>query len=613
MKKMNNRISHVLALVLTIALSLSLFVVPASADNSPALLEEGYYNIVSKNGFYLNVYGISGWERLSGVNICLYEGDYSNEQIAHLKKIAPGVYNIGFKTSELVLDIYKGNSWSDSVDPGDNVDLYHAIDPEAQDIEFIYVGNGYYKMRLAAYPSLVIAATGAYNKANVRLEEDTGASDQLWKLIPLEGQTLPSTTSTSTSSSTSSSSTTVATTGKSTFDLQMEELQTQYRDGEYWNYYSCSDYSETGTTPCHCTGSYCAGTCSCYCGSYYSNGVWLAGQCLGYCFQLAREIEGGNPYFDRTKIYTLSNVQPGDIIRYNWDSHAIFVTAVNGNTITYTDCNRVGPCEVQWGDTMKLSDIQGFSYISRNTEADPDDFEVTVTTTATVASVPTATSTSTSSNASELITLAEMMRPTWVNTASSTATQEVVSLLTQIQTSRTAFDKVSATGFDAIAALLQNSATNWVYFGASVVNDPVTLLSGMTIGLYCDIGAQLEVATAELKSFNTPITTEAQARGFIDALAEYYALKQCVNHIITPQLAEIAEAGTGGNLTYIVNTLSKNAAASALSLAEIDTLSTIYDGMVTAADLSDLTAALGIDNLLSNGREQIYAIFGSLL
>ena len=152
------------------------------------------------------------------------------------------------------------------------------------------------------------------------------------------------------------------------FNLRIAQLQQQFRDGEYWHYddnVSSSIRGEsTGKTllqttpnkPIHHTGT-CDGSCACKCGRYYGaediteRGQRVGGQCYGYAAMLGKMIFGSNPYGEEWEEHTdLNRLQPGDIVRYTstGGGHSIFITGVNGDKITFTECNHQGPCLVRW-------------------------------------------------------------------------------------------------------------------------------------------------------------------------------------------------------------------------------------------------------------------------
>ncbi len=154
-----------------------------------------------------------------------------------------------------------------------------------------------------------------------------------------------------------------ATIDNEAFNAKITELKKVFRDGEYWNAYNSVKYEGTGTKKCPCTG--CCNNCACKCGQFYYDGKWYAGQCYGWAQKIGHLIFGGIPSHDWTKHYNAANLKPGDIVRgdlssYNkyWTNHAIIVTAVTGNKVTFADCNSSGACQVKWGRTTTIAVIK---------------------------------------------------------------------------------------------------------------------------------------------------------------------------------------------------------------------------------------------------------------
>lgn len=151
------------------------------------------------------------------------------------------------------------------------------------------------------------------------------------------------------------------------FAAKISELQKTFVDGQYWNKYSSSDYSRTGTVKCKCTGKYCAGTCSCSCGQFYYKNKWYGGQCHGYALKLGYLIFGSVATVSWSKHYNAYNVYAGDLVRVNKDGHSIFVYKVVGNTIYYTECNNSAPCQVKWNRTItKAALASKVTYVLHN-------------------------------------------------------------------------------------------------------------------------------------------------------------------------------------------------------------------------------------------------------
>ena len=154
---------------------------------------------------------------------------------------------------------------------------------------------------------------------------------------------------------------------EASFASKISELQKTFIDGQYWNKYSSSDYSRTGTVKCKCSGSYCAGTCSCSCGQFNHNGKWYGGQCHGYALKLGYLIFGSVATVSWTKHYNAYNIYAGDLVRINNNSHSFFVYKVVGDTIYYTECNNSAPCQVKWNRTISKSALASkVTYILHN-------------------------------------------------------------------------------------------------------------------------------------------------------------------------------------------------------------------------------------------------------
>ena len=86
--------------------------------------------------------------------------------------------------------------------------------------------------------------------------------------------------------------------------------------------------------------------------SSYKNKAW---QCHGFACLLGDALTGTDPYTWATRS-NLNNLKAGDIVRFN-RPHSIMITAVNGDTVTYVDCNWVGKNKVQWGQTINKNQL----------------------------------------------------------------------------------------------------------------------------------------------------------------------------------------------------------------------------------------------------------------
>jgi len=152
------------------------------------------------------------------------------------------------------------------------------------------------------------------------------------------------------------------------FAASLSSLKSRFRDGEYWNEYNSCGLEGTGPNPCpSCTGlyQYCYPGCPDACGMFFYEGAWVSSTCLGWACKMGNAIFGGNP-LAWPRVYDGYSIKPGDIIygnvsniRAGGTGHALFITDVNGSTVTYADCNGNGtPCMVDWDLYTTLDQIQ---------------------------------------------------------------------------------------------------------------------------------------------------------------------------------------------------------------------------------------------------------------
>ena len=380
-------------------------------------IENGNYTLKLKGtNMYLDHQGGSA----NGTNVHLWEGDgqsNSNQKI-RTERIDDNRYKLwSLSNSKFMIDVNRGSSYSDPLKIGLNVDLWENNDWQAQEWLFTKTYDGYYILRLNMLQEGALEAAGKSNGANIFYGTYNCDNDmQKWELvgtniIETQGQIYntedignvhvrsgPGSNYPSIGGFNEGQIITVIGDTSATWlkvrganrhnkseiiegythrdyiiippppidDLakKFRELQTRFVHGQYWNGYNASDYSHTGTIPCNCSRT-CTGNCSCRCGQFYYNGQWVAAQCHGYALRLGYEIYGNNPA-QWAREYTLDNVRPGDIIRYLNNGHTVMVTGVSGNTITFTDCNYIGPCKVRWNAQMTKSQFTGFSYVLKH-------------------------------------------------------------------------------------------------------------------------------------------------------------------------------------------------------------------------------------------------------
>ncbi len=139
--------------------------------------------------------------------------------------------------------------------------------------------------------------------------------------------------------------------------LTLEELREKFPDGRYWNGGNADSWTDSPCTHHGYCGSYDG---SCGCNSF----LGMSTQCMGFAEKLGYDATGCNPrknengWYTYTSVSALNNVKPGDIIRSN--GHSVYVTDVQGSTVTYADCNYNGNCNIRWGVTKDISAFKNY-------------------------------------------------------------------------------------------------------------------------------------------------------------------------------------------------------------------------------------------------------------
>ncbi|MDD5890245.1 MAG: Ig-like domain-containing protein [Ruminococcus sp.] len=363
----------------------------------------------------------------NGTNVHLWEGDGNSNvnQKINLKRIDDNRYHLWSATSDdLLIDVNRGSSYNDPIKLGLNIDLWQFNDWEAQEWLFTKTYDGYYIIRLNMFQNGALEVASTNNGANIFLGEYNADNDrQKWQLVStnpisisekdgwicntkpignVNVRTGPGTNYLSIGGFNENQKVTVIgspvngwykvrgtnrhngntitgficgdylsfnppvvdPTPVDPLQAKFTELKKRYVNGQYWNAYSAPDYSHTGTHSCYCSGT-CRGNCSCSCGQFYYNGKWVAGQCHGYALRIAYEIYGSNANTWATN-KSINSVRPGDIIRFWNNGHSVMVTNVSGDNITFTDCNRTGPCKVAWDVTWPKSKFTGLTCIYKH-------------------------------------------------------------------------------------------------------------------------------------------------------------------------------------------------------------------------------------------------------
>ena len=153
--------------------------------------------------------------------------------------------------------------------------------------------------------------------------------------------------------------------------MNLNQLRNKFPAGKYWNHAGNpgagnSVNNQDGWTNSPCPRHKTVGTSAQTCNGFNPGGGQLSWQCMGYAEKLGYDATGLNPrsqWTTSSSSSSLNNLKAGDIVRFKNDGHSIFITGVNGDTVTYTDCNSDGHCVIRWGATISKSTLRSsFTY-----------------------------------------------------------------------------------------------------------------------------------------------------------------------------------------------------------------------------------------------------------
>ncbi|MBQ8279207.1 MAG: Ig-like domain-containing protein [Roseburia sp.] len=147
--------------------------------------------------------------------------------------------------------------------------------------------------------------------------------------------------------------------------LTLQELMNKFPQGKYWNHLVCSGHAYNSNYMCTNCGNpdgYTDYPCATHSGNasvgqYDCNG-WYGIQCNGFVRKLATDAYGS--MHTSWSIGSIDNVKPGDIIHYYGGGadlsygHWVMVIAVNGDVLTFGECNYGAKCQISWNRTMNL-------------------------------------------------------------------------------------------------------------------------------------------------------------------------------------------------------------------------------------------------------------------
>ena len=151
-------------------------------------------------------------------------------------------------------------------------------------------------------------------------------------------------------------------------------LQSKFPAGKYWNHANnpgASHNNQNGYTSIPCPShNGTIGTSSQTCNGFAPTGSQVSWQCMGYAEKCGYDFTGLNPrnssngWVTSYSTSALDSLKAGDIVRYRNNVHSIFITAVDGSTVTYTDCNSDGHCIIKWYRTVEKSTLRAsFTFI----------------------------------------------------------------------------------------------------------------------------------------------------------------------------------------------------------------------------------------------------------
>lgn len=157
--------------------------------------------------------------------------------------------------------------------------------------------------------------------------------------------------------------------------MSLEELQAKFPHDKYWNHAgnpgasnSVNNQDGWTNTPCSVHGGITTTNKNVRtCNGFAPDGTQVSYQCMGFAEKLGYDATGGcNPrdsnsgwqtYTGASAINKIDILKPGDIVRYTTsDHHSIYITAVNGENVTYADCNGGGnKCKILWDNKTTKS------------------------------------------------------------------------------------------------------------------------------------------------------------------------------------------------------------------------------------------------------------------
>lgn len=279
---------------------------------------------------------------VNGQNVCLWTQDGSLEQQWKFD----GSKLLNMRNTRYALDKYTvaGNA------NNNNADVWEANDPTNQNIVFEAVSGNIVKIKLASSGLYLTAFSDTHGNntdktstsdGNVFWAAKKASKLQQWEFVEVGGSVDPE---------------------PPEDGETLAKLKKKFPHGKYWNHVGMSGNNQDGYTNSPCPSHDTTATCNSY------NGI--SSQCLGFAHKCGYDFSGYDPASEWAKVENvpaLDSLKPSDIVRYYSKPstmHAIFVTAVSGDTVTFGDCNSDFHCKIRWDATITKQKLSSnFIYV----------------------------------------------------------------------------------------------------------------------------------------------------------------------------------------------------------------------------------------------------------
>lgn len=159
--------------------------------------------------------------------------------------------------------------------------------------------------------------------------------------------------------------------------LSFQELQQKFPDGKYWNHLDGEEDNPDGwtETPCDHSVSNPCDTCNTF---IDWTTRWSGQQCFGFAMKVNYDIYGST-FTGWKQDSDIATLKAGDVVRIYNDSHSIVIQSVDGDAVTFAECNTEGPCQISWNETTTVAALKkNLTYVAHapyEAPQTPDDKE----------------------------------------------------------------------------------------------------------------------------------------------------------------------------------------------------------------------------------------------